>query len=463
MSDRKDKRTLSTKQNLVKPKNILPVEKEKEETVKILQKRTSVSFSNADFFINKIIGNNSDVSKIKKPPTRRHSLQMPEIAEILFNNPLSLNTLKKDYDEYKLGDCSKQGFNNIKSYASNTYKGVIEDNNEDFISVDLKVQKPDNLDIKDFPQISYFSIFDGHKGSKFSKFLKENFLTFFLKNKNFTKDIRISLLSTLKIIEKQFNKKYNSNLNEKIEESGSCVLILLVVENQMYITNLGSSRAILSLNNGSKTKPLTIDHKPNNQKEYNRILENKGNVYYDDDEYTFKERNLNNIKLIKKFEDFDKYMIQNDFPVFRTFPYHLTYTRSLGDIKLKNEELGGKEGILISEPEIFILDLTNNEYDFIVMGSEGLFNNLNNKDVIEGCWFIIKNMRKERKNDIHLLSSDICNFLIKYAIEKGSEDNISCIFIGLNGFDKYLYNKHNKEKEGYKIKGSEMELKVKGK
>jgi serine/threonine protein phosphatase PrpC len=72
-------------------------------------------------------------------------------------------------------------------------------------------------------------------------------------------------------------------------------------------------------------------------------------------------------------------------------------------------------------------------------------------------------MRKERKNNIHLLSSDICNFLIKYAIEKGAEDSISCIFIGLNGLDKYLINKHNKEKEGHKVKGSEMELKVKGK
>ena len=96
MSDRKDKRILSTKQNLTKPKNLLPQEKEKEfKEIKIpTLKRTSVSITNVDTFLSKVIGN-YDMPKVKKAPIRRHSLQMPEIAEILFNNPLSLNTLKK--------------------------------------------------------------------------------------------------------------------------------------------------------------------------------------------------------------------------------------------------------------------------------------------------------------------------------------------------------------------------------
>ena len=465
MSDRKDKRTLSTKQNLTKPKNLLPQEKEKDfkEVMKIPAiKRSSVSITNVDTFLSKVIGN-VDMPKVKKAPTRRHSLQMPEIAEILFNNPLSLNTLKKDYDEYKLGDCSKQAFNNIKSYASNSYKGLYKKNNDNSVSVNLNIKKPDNLDITNFPQISYFGIFDSHQGNNFSNFLKENFLTIFLNNKNFPKDIRTSILSSLNSLERKFNKKYNNDLDNIRDESGACILIILIINNDMYIVNVGDCRAIISMNNGSKIKPLSIDHKPNNPKEYKRIIENNGHVYFDDDEYTFKERNLNNIKIIKKFEEFDKYEIKEDFPIFRTFPFHLTYTRSLGDITYKKEELGGIEGMIISDPEIFTLDLTEKEIDFIVMGSNGLFEILSNKDVIEGCWFIIKNMRKERKNNIHLLSSDICNFLIKYAIEKGAEDNISCIFIGLNGLDKYLINKHNKEKEGHNVKGSEMELKVKGK
>ena len=54
MSDRKDKRTLSTKQNLTKPKNLLPQEKEKDfkEVMKIpAMKRSSVSITNVDTFL----------------------------------------------------------------------------------------------------------------------------------------------------------------------------------------------------------------------------------------------------------------------------------------------------------------------------------------------------------------------------------------------------------------------------
>ena len=185
MSDRKKLKTLSTKQNLVKTKTLLPVEKEKEfKEIKLpSQKRTSVSITNVDTFLNTL--GTIFSSSIFKIPTRRHSLQMPEIAEILFNNPLSLNTLKKDYDEYKLGDCSKQAFNYIKSYASNSYKGIYKKNNEDYVSVNINLKKPDNLDITNFPEISYFGIFDGHNGNTLSNFLKENFLTFFINNKNF--------------------------------------------------------------------------------------------------------------------------------------------------------------------------------------------------------------------------------------------------------------------------------------
>ena len=51
-------------------------------------------------------------------------------------------------------------------------------------------------------------------------------------------------------------------------------------------------------------------------------------------------RNLNNIKIIKKLKDFDKYVIKEDFHIFRTFPFNLSYTKSLGDINYKKEELG---------------------------------------------------------------------------------------------------------------------------
>ena len=35
---------------------------------------------------------------------------------------------------------------------------------------------------------------------------------------------------------------------------------------------------------------------------------------------------------------------------------------------------------------------------------------------------------------------EACDLIIKYAMEKQSTDNLSCIVIGLEGVDKYLKN-----------------------
>ena len=86
-------------------------------------KRKSVSITNVDIFLNKVIGN-YEIRKVKKLHIKRTFFTKSEIAEILFNSPLSLNALKKDYDEYKLGDYSKQIFNHIKSYVTNSYKDI---------------------------------------------------------------------------------------------------------------------------------------------------------------------------------------------------------------------------------------------------------------------------------------------------------------------------------------------------
>jgi serine/threonine protein phosphatase PrpC len=67
---------------------------------------------------------------------------------------------------------------------------------------------------------------------------------------------------------KQFNGDY--------ERSGSCATILLVVGETCYVANTGDSRAIMSTNCGSKIVTLSVDHKPTDQYEKERILKNGG-------------------------------------------------------------------------------------------------------------------------------------------------------------------------------------------
>ena len=53
---------------------------------------------------------------------------------------------------------------------------------------------------------------------------------------------------------------------------------------------------------------------------------------------------------------------------------------------------------------------------------------------------VFKHRGKNKNYDIHELSMEACDMVIKYAMEKQSTDNLSCIVIGLEGVDKYLKN-----------------------
>ena len=64
-----------------------------------------------------------------------------------------------------------------------------------------------------------------------------------------------------------------------MEESGSCALVCLILNETAYIANVGDSRAVLSMNKGKEIIQITTDHKPNNPIEQRRILANGGKIY----------------------------------------------------------------------------------------------------------------------------------------------------------------------------------------
>ena len=53
----------------------------------------------------------------------------------------------------------------------------------------------------------------------------------------------------------------------------------------------------------------------------------------------------------------------------RILPGKLSVSRCFGDVEAKREKLGGNPKVLIAEPEIFTVDLTDKGvYDFIFIG-----------------------------------------------------------------------------------------------
>lgn len=66
---------------------------------------------------------------------------------------------------------------------------------------------------------------------------------------------------------------------EIIDKSGSCAVVVLIVDDMCYVSNLGDSRAIMSCKKGTSVQALTKDHKPYDEYEYNRIIEAGGKIY----------------------------------------------------------------------------------------------------------------------------------------------------------------------------------------
>jgi serine/threonine protein phosphatase PrpC len=63
------------------------------------------------------------------------------------------------------------------------------------------------------------------------------------------------------------------------DKSGSCALVVMIMDDTCYVCNVGDSRAIISQNFGTSCFALSRDHKPSDKLEQKRILEAGGKVY----------------------------------------------------------------------------------------------------------------------------------------------------------------------------------------
>lgn len=393
------------------------------------------------------------ITDSEKGSKRKSSQGVGECATSLIDNNLFKSTflpnelLAKKYDYYDSPKFSTKQIGPVKSYSYNTYQGLYKENNEDRVSVCSSVKKPASSKMKVWPKISYFAVFDGHGGEECSEFLEKNFLNYLVENANFPFDIKLSMIEACQKVEEGFFKEFCKDKIEDSNSSGSCALIAVVFDNKVYIGNIGDSRAIMSLNNGAKVKQLSIDHKPNNLKEFERITKNGGKVYIDEDIKEDENGKLDESKLnfITEKSDFNKYKSEKEV-IFRHFPSHLAVVRSIGDIKVKMPEYGALKGNIIPTPEVFVYDYSPS-YDFMIMGCDGIFDDLSNEEIIGAAWHVFKNKAKEKNYDLNLLTEDSCDMIIKYAMDVMSSDNLSCIVIGMEGVQKFISLKKLKEKK----------------
>jgi serine/threonine protein phosphatase PrpC len=77
----------------------------------------------------------------------------------------------------------------------------------------------------------------------------------------------------------QRKSQLSSKAKRRHDCSGSCAIVMLVIEKECYIANLGDSRGLMSLNEMSRFYTLTNDHKPEENDEKKRIESNGGKIW----------------------------------------------------------------------------------------------------------------------------------------------------------------------------------------
>ena len=262
--------------------------------------------------------------------------------------------------------------------------------------------------INGLPNFNIYGIFDGHgsSGHLVSNFIVKYLTNYYKYNENIynIKNIEI-IYSILKRKNYSFIKQSIKKSEEALFDSdeidstfsGTTCILLFIIGNKIISVNIGDSRAIM-LKDKNNIIQLSIDQKPENKEEKERIEKNGGELR----------------RIIENNEEIGPIRV---WVKGKKYP-GIAMSRSIGD------SVANEIGVW-SIPEIkeFYID---DYYNFIVIGSDGLWEFLSNEKVGK---FICKCNHQDK------MSSFVKN-LIEKAREKWEKfdeiiDDITVIFIYL--------------------------------
>ena len=221
--------------------------------------------------------------KIKRSPQKKTIIKEINQLDLILN---------EHYNLYQPAKHSIKSFDSIISYGVNTYRGIIRNYNEDRVSIIVNAKNPNPNKNKEWPNISFFAIYDGHAGDKCSEYLKNHLHNYIFKNDFFPEDPIKSIQIGFKNCENGFIQTITSSRNSYSDFSGSCAIIIIIIDKNVYCVNLGDSRAIYSYDKGNKYYQLSRDQKPNDPIEKKRIIKGGGSVFKTQIEQGFGLRNI---------------------------------------------------------------------------------------------------------------------------------------------------------------------------
>lgn len=120
-------------------------------------------------------------------------------------------------------------------------------------------------------------------------------------------------------------------------------------------------------------------------------------------------------------------------------------SRTLGDADAKLSRFGGNPMCVVCKPDIKEIDLKEKD-DFLLIGCDGVFDKMTNKDVIRAIW-----NNNEYCKDYHKFTGNGVDNLMNEVFMSRSSDNISVIMITFENYHRH-FNEILHQKEKYRRK-----------
>ena len=101
---------------------------------------------------------------------------------------------------------------------------------------------------------------------------------------------------------------------------------------------------------------------------------------------------------------------------------------------------------MVAVPDIKSFKLQK-EYDFIVLGCDGIFDKLSNRDVVNCVWYTVNN---QQAPTIHEQCGRAIEFILKASVTRRTLDNITAVMVSFSNFKRLAFPSQTATGSGFK-------------
>lgn len=122
--------------------------------------------------------------------------------------------------------------------------------------------------------------------------------------------------------------------------------------------------------------------------------------------------------------------------------------RTFGDVEAKEESLLGNPKVVIADPDICFFKVDKMRHDFVLLGCDGIFDKLDDKDCVHTVWqnainrhnyetsckLFNANVNKQDLGYNHQLCGAAVDAVLKSTAIRRSADNITVVMVAFDSF-----------------------------